>query len=153
MPVSAIPKKLVEISALPLSNSKARRLFILADGKRTIAQIFSLAKIGEQEGAEIINNMVDNGFLELAKTGTDRLPPPTGQSTSPSIKVPTKNFLDQISKELAKFIGPAAMIIVDDLDISANALGAEEQQQIIEALAQEIDDLNARKRFLAAVEI
>jgi len=152
MPVSAIPKKRVEISALSLSNSKARRLFILADGKRTIAQILSLAKIGEQEGLEIINNMVDIGFLEFATKSTDRQPSAIAQSSSPLIKDSTRNFLDTMSKELAKFIGPAARIIVDDLDISANELGAGEQQQIIETLAQEIDDLNARKRFLAAVE-
>lgn len=147
MQLSSVPRKLVEISALPVKDGKTRRLFILADGKRTLAQIFSMCGIGNQEGLDLVELLIGNGHLQL----TDD---PVSWVTQPSVgdqqPVPVNAFIAALTAELAKYIGPVASIVMADFNLPEKEIGLDLRQHIISTVMKEIDGED-RERFLLAV--
>ena len=147
MQLSSVPRKRVDISALPVKDGKSRRLFILADGKRSLAQIFSMCGLGNQEGLELAELMLGNGYLQLADD-------PGSWVTQPSVgdqqPVPVDAFVAGLTAELAKYIGPVASIVMADFNLPEKEIGLDLRQHIISTVMKEIDGED-RERFLQAV--
>lgn len=155
MRLSAVPGKLVELSAFPIKDVKARRLFILADGKRTLGQLFSMCNIEAEEGVALVKLMIDDGHLHLPD---DDYPSDIDLPVAPQITagdqhlVPVVDFIDGLTAELAKYIGPVASIVMGDFDLPAEAIGIKERRRIINAVLEEIDGEKLKKRFSITVQ-
>ena len=64
----AVPRKCIQLSELPIKDSKTRRLFILADGQRSSSEIFKLSLIDEQIAMKLLQSLLDEGYLRVAET-------------------------------------------------------------------------------------
>jgi len=147
MQLSSVPRKLVDISALPVKDPKTRRLFILADGKRSLAQVFSICKVEPREGFALVESMLEDGYLQLA----DDAPAEVKQQVVGTARpVPVDPFVAGLTAELARFIGPVASIVMADLDLPEKEIDIELRQRVIEAVMGEIDAAD-RDRFLLGV--
>jgi hypothetical protein len=151
MRLSDVPRKLVKLSAMAIKDGKARRIFILADGKRSLKAIFGMSNIEPQEGFEVAALMSEDGYIQCSSDS-----PATALKQS-SIKnqqpIPVKDFINGLTAALSEYIGPVASIIINDFDIPEREIGSELRQHIINASSLEIDEEVDKQRFLETVRI
>ncbi|MGB3209408.1 MAG: hypothetical protein WBB19_01760 [Desulforhopalus sp.] len=146
MQVDAVPRKLVDVTALSIRDNKTRRIFILADGKRSLGQIYQMCKIDEELGGNLVNVLLDKGYVSL--TGNDTSVPAT-KGTFEQHLVSTADFVEKISVELANYIGPVAAMLVEKITPVEKNISTGEIGRIINILAKEIEEDEDRHLFLA----
>jgi hypothetical protein len=147
MQLSSVPRKLVNISALPSKDGKTRRLFILADGKRSLAQIFSMCKFENNEGFELVQLLAEDSHIQLMNDSSLEVKQPAVVDEQP---VPVDSFINGLTAELAKFIGPVASIVISDFDLPEKEIGINLRRQIITTVIGEVDDAD-KESFMTAV--
>lgn len=151
MQLTVVPGKLVEISNLTVEDGRARRLFILADGKRSLAQIFEMIKIEAHEGIDLVKMMLEAGWLRLLNSGafsSERALSIEEQTNSVSVD----DFISGITAELSKYIGPVASIVMGDFDLPEQEIDKNAKQSIVSTVVEEIDDPGDQQKFLIAVQ-
>lgn len=149
MSVGAVPRKQVELSALPAEATKARRIFILADGKRTLDQIYQLCKLDEDEGTALVNILVDEGCISLEG---DVAPAREVEVVPSGEGVPVADVVEKLTAELANHIGPIAPILVKRAALPENEISKEHLGKVITSLAEEIEAEEDRQTFLTKME-
>ena len=155
MQLSAIPTKLIDVANFLVKDSKTRRVFILINGKRSLSEIFDLLKVEMQEGVDLISMMLEKGYLQFLDEGTTTdQTSATNQVISGNLtkSMSTKVFLNEVSDELAKFIGPVASIIMADFELGDGELDKDTCEKVINAIAKEIDDLDEKQNFIKSVQ-
>jgi hypothetical protein len=147
MQLSSVPRKLVDISALPSKDGKTRRMFILADGQRSLAQIFSMCKFENREGFDLVQMLVEDGHFQLMNDSS----PMVKQPAVDEQLVPVDIFIEGLTAELSKFIGPVASIVISDFDMPEKEIGINLRRHIIKTVIEEVDDSD-RESFIKGVQ-
>jgi len=145
MQIDRIPIKLVELSAMPIKESKTRMMFIMADGRRNLGEIFRQCRIDDQEGYALLENLIADGYLRLTGgtlSGILKNAPPIQQVT------PFDGFAEILANELANYLGPVARMLVKGVDFQENVLSREQLNEIINDLALEIEEGADRNNFV-----
>ena len=148
MQYDVIPIKQVELSAMPIKECKARLLFIMADGRRNLGEIFRQCKINVQEGNTLLENLITVGYLRLSGEtlpGTPQDAPPIQQAT------PIDGFAEILTSELANYIGPVAGMLVKRIGFQEGDTSREQLHKIINDLALEIEGEPDRNTFVTTM--
>jgi len=140
MELNLILKKQVGLSALETTDSKIRRLFILADGRRTVKELFALCGFGVDQGAAITEKLLADGALSTITA----VPLAPGKSTQ-ATDAATKKLIDT----LAHYLGPIAAILVQNSVQPESVLTEEQFAATVNDLAGHIEADNDRQKFLA----
>jgi hypothetical protein len=151
MQLTVVPGKLVEVSNLTVADGRARRLFILADGKRSLAQIFEMIKIEAHEGIDIVKMMLEAGWIRLLNSGAFSSEKALFIE-EPTHSVSADDFVSGMTTELSKYIGPVASIVMGDFDLSEPEIDKNTKQSIVSTVVEEIDDPEDQQKFLIAVQ-
>lgn len=147
MQLSTVLEKCVDISKLSIKDAKARRIFILADGRRTLDQIFNLCMIDEAEGIALTEILLDGGFLK--NTSGEKVSAAKTFQVSPAREPLDESFIADITSELAKYVGPVASIVMSDVMEQSQGPGANNRRLLVERAAKQIDNRDDRENFLA----
>jgi hypothetical protein len=148
MQIDRIPVKQVELSAMPIKESKTRMMFIMADGRRSLGEIFRQCRINDQEGNALLENLIAGGHLRLTGETLPAIPqdaPPVQQAT------PFDGFAEILTNELANYIGPVARMLVKRIDFQEGDLSREQLNEIINDLALEIEEGPDRNTFVTTM--
>jgi serine/threonine-protein kinase len=136
----AVPEKLSAIVMKSLSKNRSERYQSASEF------LGALENLRVSRTAELATTMQKTLVLPVA-------PSPQASATSPTIAPgsgSTKNYdtavLDEISAQLAQYIGPIARVIVKRASSSSNNL-----RELCDKVAQEIDSESYRKNFLVSV--
>jgi hypothetical protein len=148
MQLSSVPRKLVDISVLPSKDGKTRRLFILADGKRSLAEIFSMCKFENREGFDLVQSLVEDGQVQLLNNSSPMVIQP---GVVDEQLVPVDTFINGLTAELSIFIGPVASIVISDFDLPEKEIGINLRRQIINTVIGEVDDAD-KGSFMRSVQ-
>jgi len=76
-----IPTKTVTINEFPVRDKIARRLFILIDGKKTLADICRVFKTDWESSKTLFLQMEQNGYIKFLEPAADTIPA-SGQSVT-----------------------------------------------------------------------
>jgi len=76
MQSKSVPRKEVALSAVSIKDTKTRRLFILADGKKSLEQIYRLCNVDENLGSELMKVLLDEGYLSITGNQPTAAPVP-----------------------------------------------------------------------------
>lgn len=144
MDSSALPTKCINIAALPIKDVKTRRLFILADGKRSLQEIIKLSGMTEEKALDKLQDMVDGNFISLEKLDTNQ--------NSPHFTANDKNhnFILEVTETLAEYIGPFATVVMSSF--TAPIILPSDKQKIINRASMEIESTDARETFLNSLK-
>lgn len=154
MQSSSVPKKEVALSAVSIKDIKTRRLFILADGKKSLEQIYQLCNVDKNLGSELMEVLLDEGYISLTGNQTTAAPtPPAPAKQSDTDQqdqqlVSTTDFTASLTEELAKYIGPVAPMMVKRIALPENGLTKEAIDWTINTLAEEIEDDKDKEQFI-----
>jgi hypothetical protein len=144
MDSSAVPRKCIKLSEFPIKDSKTRRLFILADGKRSSSAIFKLSAIDEQTGMKLLQCLLEEGYLRVVETFAGKTPK-AGQQL-----VKSSHFIEGLTQELANYVGPFAQVVMNAIDFTDKEICREDRRKIINVVLQEIESEEGRRNFLTA---
>lgn len=147
MNISAVPKKCISLSLLPIKDAKTRRLFIFSDGKRSLKEIYSLSAITEENGSELIQQLLESDYLNLEAGAKGRK-----KTASKYSNIEYALFVEQITQELAKYVGPFASVFIDSLDLSDESISPENQQRVIDIFATGIEGQKEKRTFLMSLK-
>ena len=148
MQIDGIPIKLVELSAMPIRESKARLLFIMADGRRSLGEIFRQCRIDDQEGSVLLEILITCGYLRLTGETLPGIPqdaPPLQQATL------FDGFAEILTGELANYVGPIARMLVKRIGFQEREASREQLHKIINDLALEIEEETDRNTFVTTM--
>ncbi len=154
MQSNLVPIKQVALSAVSLKDIKTRRLFILADGKKSLGQLYQLCNIDDNLGSELMKVLLDEGYVSLTGNKIAAAPSPASmsapakQSHSDQQVVSTTDFTKSLTEELAKYIGPVAPMMVQRIALPENGLTKEEIDWTINTLSEEIEDDKHKQQFI-----
>ena len=116
------------------------RVLVQFDGTRTVAEIAQGLKLEESGVGQIAETLFRSGILQVAP-GSVAPPRPTVNGA----------FIEQITTELARAIGPLAALTLEDeiaaLDEIQESFPRERIPELIERLGQAIPDDARRLRF------
>jgi hypothetical protein len=116
------------------------RVLVQCDGTRTVAEIAQGLKLEESGVGQIAETLFRSGILQVAP-GSVAPPRPTVNGA----------FIEQITTELARAIGPLAALTLEDeiaaLDEIQESFPRERIPELIERLGQAIPDDARRLRF------
>ena len=116
------------------------RVLVQFDGTRTVAEIAQGLKLEESGVGQIAETLYRSGILQVAP-GSVAPPRPTVNGA----------FIEQITTELARAIGPLAALTLEDeiaaLDEIQESFPRERIPELIERLGQAISDDARRLRF------
>lgn len=144
MSLHAVLCKKVELSDLPVSAIKARRIFILADGKRSLSQIFRLCRVDEDEGAALVKILLDEGCISVDE---EAVPAREGRGSSSEDVFSVVEVTEKLSTELAKHIGPIAGILVKRAVLPEDEISKGQLRKVVDTLAGEIESSEDRQLF------
>jgi hypothetical protein len=148
MQIDGIPIKQVELSAMPIKESKTRLMFIMADGRRSPGEIFRQCRINDQEGNVLLENLITGGYLRL----TGETPPGIPQDAPPIQQAAQfDEFAEILTNELANYVGPVAKMLVKRIDFQEGESSREQLNQIINDLALEIEEGLDRNTFVTTM--
>ncbi len=148
MQLAGVVEKGVSISSFSVKNQKARSLFILADGKRTLSQILDMCNLGTQEGIKIVEEMIEKGYLKVH--GSTARPKTEEYAVSSNSATIDDDFISMLTTELAAFIGPVAPIVIEDalVDVGPSAT----QSELLVEVANAIPDESDRRKLLESIQ-
>lgn len=132
-------QKLVELSAIQYRDSKTRRFFILADGKRTFDQLCELCGFDRSQGEVIAEMLLSDGVVGFAPA------PPSDQEQR---LVVTEKMIEQLLSEIVNHIGPVANIFVKKSISAGSSLTKTQLDNITANLADHIETQGDRRVFL-----
>ncbi|MDP3480564.1 MAG: hypothetical protein Q8R88_12390 [Desulfoprunum sp.] len=135
-------RKQVELAALQSSDSKTRRLFILADGKKSLEQLYQLCGFNEAQGASIVEALMGVGAIGVVGN--------TAQDPGQGVVI-SDDIVKKIVGEMANYVGPIATILVQRNARSGQVVTHEELNQIFVTLAENIEGDEDKQQFLAKV--
>jgi len=119
---------------------EAWRILSQVNGVRTLGEIAQRTGMDIAIVSRIAESLMQIGILEVAE-GTFQ----------PALATVDTAFFDQISRELARAIGPVAPIILDDaitaLGEKREAFPRERLADLVERVSEEIRDATKRLRF------
>ena len=81
-----IPMKTVTINEFPVRDKIARRLFILIDGKKTLADICRVFRTDWESSKTLFSQMEQNGYITFLEQAADDTPA-NSQSATPDSAV------------------------------------------------------------------
>lgn len=145
MQSNSVPTKQVAISELSVKESRTRQLFILADGKRSLGQIYQLCKLDEGLGHDLAKVLLDAGYISLTGSGK---PAPTQESRADQELVSAPDFIKSLTEELANYIGPVATMLVKRIVLPEQGLSKEDIGRILSSLSEEIEGDKDKQQFL-----
>lgn len=148
MQYDVIPYKQVELTAMPIKECKARLLFIMADGRRNLGEIFRQCRISVQEGNAMLENLIAGGYLRLSG-GT--LPGIPQDATPIQQATPFDGFAKILTSELANYVGPVAGMLIKRIGFEEREASREQLHKIINDLALEIEEETDRNTFVATM--
>lgn len=150
MQSNSIPRKQVAISALSVKESKTRRLFILADGKRSLGQIYHLCKLDEDLGSELAKVLLDEGYISIDGSG---IPAPAKKAKLDQQSGFSADFIERLTTELANYVGPVAGMLVKRITLSEQGLTKADIGRILSSLAEEIEGDKDKQQFLKNMNV
>ncbi|TKB10073.1 hypothetical protein [Desulforhopalus sp. IMCC35007] len=155
MNTSAIPRKCIELSNLPAKDIKSRRLFILADGKRSIEEIIRLSAISEKECMDLMQTLLEKDYLCIKEQKEKISFNSAGQQFTGPINDSGRDvsfFIEKITDELAKYIGPFATVALSGFEFPDNTITLSEKQAVISSAVDEIEGDEDKKKFLKFIK-
>jgi len=142
----SVPRKCIGLHQLPVKDGKLRRLFIIADGQRSIAEIIKHALIGEEEGLKLVQQLIDNNYLGVDDAEAGAAQPVEVDSTD------SQEFLNTVTEELAKFVGPYAMVAMEPHNSFTRLDSQEQRAQVVQAALAELDSDQDKNQFLDSLK-
>lgn len=126
-----------------------RRIFILSDGKRRLEQVFQLCNVTKEEGEDMVKLLVEEGYLMLNDIATSSNPSNfnSGQRLSPNAE-----YIEFLTRELARFVGPIAPTLVNLTPLSKKRITGAQLKGILQALSENIENKENRNHFIAATK-
>ena len=156
MNLSAVPRKCTELSKLPIKDVKTRRLFILADGKRSLAEVFRLSMIDQTVGIGLVQSLLDGEYLLIPELDPGISEPdsrPREHAEADLKKVNSTVFIEGLTEELSKYVGPFAAVVMRSFHLTGEEVGSEERRRIISMVVEEIEEQQNKQRFLSAIKL
>ncbi|MCP4342860.1 MAG: hypothetical protein GY799_29255 [Desulfobulbaceae bacterium] len=150
MQSKSVPRKQVAISEISVKESKARQLFILADGKRSLGQIYQLCKLDENLGYELAKVLLDAGYISMDGSG---IPAPAKDSKLDQQSGFTADFIERLTNELANYVGPVAGMLVKRITLPEQGLAKEDIGRILSSLSEEIEGDKDKQQFLKNMKV
>jgi hypothetical protein len=149
MNLNATVVKLVDLAAVKTKDLKVRRIFILADGKRSLRDILKFANFDEQQGMEMAQVLIDAGYVELGSAPTTSTPVAGNQSRNGFIF--TEEDIEFLKEEMGKYIGPFSSVLIQKKVRVGQSFSSEEINALFESLALKIEDIDQRRQFLTEI--
>ena len=146
MQIDAVPKKQVELTALSINDIKTRRMFILADGKKSLGQIYRLCNIDEDQGAALVQELLNGGYISLSSEKKISVPAKSTEFDRESIS--TADFVERLIDELTNYLGPVSEMLVKRIEIPEPVITNGEISVVLSLLANEIDVEGDKQLFL-----
>lgn len=155
MELSLVLKKQVELSALPISDTKYRRLFILADGKRTLGELFKLCGFNATQGGAVAEVLLAEGFITSVEAEQPPVPlqpvrPAPGVQAQESITI-TADIAQKLETAIAQHLGPIAAILVKQNAPIGTVVTNQQLDTILGDIARHIEEKSTREQFLNKV--
>lgn len=143
--MDAVPRKQVELTALSINDIKTRRVFILADGKKSLGQIYRLCKIDEDQGAALVKVLLDGGYISLP---SEKISVPAKKTESDQQLVFTADFVESLIDELTNYLGPVAEMVIKRIELPEQVITKGEISMVLSLLAKEIEGEGDKQLFL-----
>ncbi|MDK2791475.1 MAG: hypothetical protein PWQ25_338 [Deferribacteres bacterium] len=143
MKPEAIPRKIVELNSLKTTDIKLRRLFILIDGKKSVEELAFLSHMDLSECYEKLNQLKNLGAVEGVFDESENQGDILNEHT-----IECSDFYDCLAKSLSLFIGPVALVIVEQKVPKKDTMSTYEMHTIIEKISFEIEKTDDRKKFI-----
>jgi len=150
MDLDATVVKLVDLAAVKIKDLKTRRIFIMADGKRSLRNIFTLSKFAEQEGIEMARALIDGGYINLGGSATA---PTVSTATTPGKNefTFTEEDIEFLADEMGKYIGPFSTVLVRKTVKAGQSFSPKAMDELFERLALKIENKERRSQFLVEI--
>ena len=140
--------KLVDLSAVKIKDLKIRRIFIFANGERSLREIFESVKFEEEQGIEMARRLIEEGCITL---DSDAIVTPTPVNHSGDSLTFTVEHIELLVEKMGAHIGPIASILVQRAVSVGQKVSQDELSGILENFASKIEDPDKREEFLADI--
>ncbi len=154
MELDSAIEKLVKISELEIKDLKIRRIFVFADGKRTLKKIFSLSGFDDEQGIACAQQLFDVGAIGYTGGGAA----PVGDAPTASVSssanaeyVFSEQEIEVLVAVMGEYVGPVASMLVNKTVKSGQGVSMQELDGILSGFANSIEDNEKREEFLATV--
>ncbi len=158
MELDAAIKKVVKLSDLEIKDLKTRRIFVFADGKRTLRELFDLCGFNAEEGGAYAQELFDAGAIAYL----DGASPVAVTQSAGSVSTQgagsagdfifTEDEIEVLVIQMGKYVGPVATMLVRNTISPNQSATHQELKSIIHSLADNIDDFDKKQEFLNTVE-
>ena len=138
-------EKLVDLSAFNIKNNNARRLLILTNGRRTLNELYKLCKFDKSLGDEIVQILIDAQYA--AYIGAQPSPAPQLYEDGHSF-VFTADFIEELTKEMADYVGPIASILVESTVSPGQISTSDELHEMLISLSDSLESRDEKEQFL-----
>lgn len=145
MQIDAVPRKQVELTALSINDIKTRRVFILADGKKSLGQIYQLCNIDEDQGTALVKVLLEGGYISLT---SEKISVPVKRTVSDQQLVYIADFVEKLTDELTNYLGPVAEMLVKRIELPEQVITKGEINMVLSLLAKEIEGEGDKQLFL-----
>lgn len=151
------PNKIIDLSDLGKVDMKTRRLFVLMDGNRSVAELAKLCHVEESECECMVQKLLSDGYINAVgfENNSECEDPSAGsldgEPLAQSQKVECKGFEDCLTKELAKYIGPIAKLVVAKTEAKKGVLPVSKMQEIVLTVSTEIESEAEKDMFIEAM--
>jgi hypothetical protein len=143
--IDAVPRKQVELTALSINDIKTRRVFILADGKKSLGQIYQLCNIDEDQGTALVKVLLEGGYISLT---SEKISVPVKRTVSDQQLVYIADFVEKLTDELTNYLGPVAEMLVKRIELPEQVITKGEINMVLSLLAKEIEGEGDKQLFL-----
>jgi hypothetical protein len=143
--IDAVPRKQVELTALSINDIKTRRVFILADGKKSLGQIYQLCNIDEDQGTALVKVLLEGGYISLT---SEKISVPVKRTVSDQQLVYIAEFVEKLTDELTNYLGPVAEMLVKRIELPEQVITKGEINMVLSLLAKEIEGEGDKQLFL-----
>jgi hypothetical protein len=144
-----IIEKLVDLSALNVKDNQVRRLFILTNGFRTLDELYQLCNLEKKAGNEIVQTLFAGQYVNFKGSQ----PPSLAQKeTDDNSFVISANFIQALTDDMAAYVGPIASVLIESVISPGQNTTGEELSQILNSLADSLENQNDRKIFLKKIQ-
>jgi hypothetical protein len=137
MQENTILSKRIKLSELVSRDPKTRRLFILTNGERTLADLNKLCGFNAAEGASIAIALIKDGAISTSNSiQTSK----NVQADSRAQEPVPGTIADKVTDELAVYLGPIAAVLVSRSIRSDEEVSRTELETIFLTLVQQIEE-------------
>lgn len=145
MDVYSVVEKTVDLSALNLKDPKARRLFILVNGDRTLKELYELCKFDKNSGDEVLQALLDGKYVNVIGHQVASTVKPVATAGSFTV---TAGFIEKLTNEMTDYVGPIASILVENAVSPGQNFTNEELDTVLTTLSDSLETSDEKEQFL-----